>query len=564
MTTKTQHLVRMGYHVTPELRSLLQATGTELSETMKAAAARTRACELLAKLEVGLPLERHLTLLADSPMRGGTDQQVAMTGAEAGAETEMNQRVSNFRTRHAVTSPEGVPCRRGFVYEILQLIGMQNYIRILEQGLVGPFEEYHLASVQAFQKRHEELLLSPYQDTRKRHENDLLFALSYRHKPFKDRRPDFEKDRISELDLRKLHDMLSFLHANTPHGPGRTIFFWQDQMAKGNKSDNDLEWINTGLIPYMVLPVIKIVSERGETEDDNRLWLSCERMIAAVGAGLLIKSRVGGDHKDNVIQFPPALSDVLRRFAITVISGYLEGKDTYKHHRGDYLRLNKWAIDILLCDTWDECVRHLTREDVTTDISTTRELEPNDLRKIFLNYGLFHDFSLSERVLRVKARTGPWSDWSDYFAVIEADGGRDGGISAPLCKGEIINGGYELFSDEDFRYYVRIPRTGLNATEVVTGKLTKEESRVEGIILVVIKVNVVDLFESMNEMSLDVATLILEGAEERAAEIYVTRTKAFFEQASTSIVRKVWGNGDGHAITYEGCMSTELLQWTWA
>ena len=181
-----RHLVRMGYHVTPELRSLLQATGTELSETMKAAAARTRACELLAKLEVGLPLERHLTLLADSPMRGGTDQQVAMTGAEAGAETEMNQRVSNFRTRHAVTSPEGVPCHRGFVYEILQLIGMQNYIRILEQGLVGPFEEYHLASVQAFQKRHEELLLSPYQDTRKRHENDLLFALSYRHKPCED------------------------------------------------------------------------------------------------------------------------------------------------------------------------------------------------------------------------------------------------------------------------------------------------------------------------------------------------------------------------------------------
>lgn len=354
------------------------------------------------------------------------------------------------------------------VRTVLSVSGLHSALDNLERGLVGPFRREDLSNVSALRRRHRHLLDMPEKCVPS--ETSLLFALSYRHK--EEAKRTYHKDRMRDANYR---DLLQFLRMVA--GNGEDAYFWQDQKAKGKLSDNDLDWVGVGLVPYMVVPTLSLVSDIDLDDNDiHRTWIACERMCAGLSCGLISVDQC--IVRDNVPFRGAPITEVLYRVAANILGGCLSGKSA--GWKNDNIRIHKWAAEIMRCTLWADCVTVMNRTLNRTNLTEKMPLSRDDMLTILWKTVDYGSKGLDTSCVLTGTLQGKChAAWTDFLPTISTEANSQDGtfifttaelsdIAKEIC--------YEIVKDGEDLYYVILPEVFTGHDEVVIGKLCGDNS----------------------------------------------------------------------------------------
>lgn len=416
----------------------------------------------------------------------------------------------------------------------------------LSGGLLGPYQYSHLQNLSSFIAYHHELLRAPSltaEHMAAKYSDSLVCCLSYRHKLTA---REHDRDRMSHIEYENWFQIARIMYNNTR----RTLFFWQDQKAKGVRTDSELDWIANGIMPYMMCPAVILVSERGKEDDGTRLWLSVERMLAANTHGFVaIENR-------NVVEQTQimGITDILeaeRRFAAMVLYGMFEGKETF--HEPDRQMMIRWAVSKLV---------HINRQSESTfgNIKNEANISCNEMTRlcgqVFRNLFVTEGTTVEIKVRMGRSHTG----WADLISVFETQQGSvAGGISVRGTESaKIFAGEYSIISNGRDCYYVRVEcaeGTGM----ILTGKLTLENSEnyEKGCVTQGMKIVTREVIKCLERFAIRLLHLGEVGDATESAMFYVNGRRQLLDEIARRVVERVW-QVSGESVYV---LSENRLQW---
>lgn len=321
-------------------------------------------------------------------------------------------------------------------------------------GLLGPYTPEQCTDFDSFKKLHHRMLNEPSLKEWEVQEDALVMCLSYRHKSFESRM--FEKDRLTDLDYRNWFSFCSEMTSD-----GETLYFWQDQKSKGVASDDDLDWISTGVLPYINAPVVLLRSEHGKKSDENRLWMTVEAHLGKSNCGMYIMDN--GERSGVLMEKLINIAMSEKSLAARVLHGCFEGKHTY--HENDRLKMIRWAISKL--------VKLSPRSESSfADIDGEATINGKELKEAYICV-LQETSELNGTQVEIKKRRGlVHQSWEDMIPVFEsARGNVAGGVSVrDDAFSNMWRTEYHVMGDERKFYYMRY-EMGNHRTTILTGEV---------------------------------------------------------------------------------------------
>lgn len=415
----------------------------------------------------------------------------------------------------------------------------------LAGGLLGPYTVEDCEDLETFVATHHRLLDEPATKVEEMKDQAFVFCISYRHKPSDER--TFDKDRMSQLEYRNW-----FRAAQKVCALGETAYFWQDQKAKGVRTDSDLDWISNGIVPYLMCTVIILTSVHGETSDSQRLWMSVEQNLADLKCGYI---RVhDGVCEDNYMKASFDIEKGEKAFASMVLHGLYEGKETW--HEDDRLRMIRWAVNKLI---------PVSPETLSSfqDIRNEASVEGEELVQLYDQVKL-NPSGCKGLTVSITRRAGlGHTCWSDLLPVFETQHGNiPGAISVRgngtehLCPGTY---NYVKVAESKMLYYVRFEL--LDGEDIVlTGKvaLADVNDDTKGRVVCGKKIFTTEFSNGIKRLAPKLMYYLQRRDVGSLARAYVDGRKELIETATRRIVAAAWGVS-GEVVYY--APSSEL-EWS--
>lgn len=173
-------------------------------------------------------------------------------------------------------------------------------------------------------------------------ENTAFFAVSYKHASpstfhRKGRHLISKMDPVDEQLL--IESLLEFGKKNKIHH----VILWCDQVISTRldkpENENIVKWYLSGLIPYAVLPVLKLSLHIPEEELENRIWIRAERSLGRMGMGTVYMSKPGFSVR---LGNCGAVNEVLTNLIVLILNGYWPKDIGY--WKNDYEEMKQWAL----------------------------------------------------------------------------------------------------------------------------------------------------------------------------------------------------------------------------
>lgn len=419
-----------------------------------------------------------------------------------------------------------------------RIVKESNIIREREQdsrkfagGLLGPYTCSHCEDLDLFKRVHISYLYDPSLVVDEIEDDALVFCLSYRHKGFDSRA--FDKDRMTDLEYQNWMAICKELTSD-----GTTVYFWQDQKAKGVATDDDLDWIATGVLPYIVTPVIVLRSEWGGQSDDQRLWMSVERHLGNANCGLYLVENGTWSKEDKVKLIDITASE--QELAARIIHGFFEGKETY--HEEDRLKMIRWAVSKTI---------PLSKQSSRTfqNIEQEASVDCHELRYLYVQV-LQNTAEVDGTQLYIKTRNSPrHAVWEDLMPVFEScTGNVAGGISV---RGEnaadVWRTVYHIMGNEESFYYMRF-EIGNHRSCIMTGEVEGQPGgRFEhGRVLRGKKVFSGELLECFKRFAMRLALYEHKASSPEAMFFYLFQKHELISTITRAVLHACWGVTGSH------------------
>jgi hypothetical protein len=399
-------------------------------------------------------------------------------------------------------------------------VGEMQYLRDwIKRGLLGPFVMSDArASDESFHDDFRRKLTNVIRGGRQIEvrETDCLACVSYMHtKPSHGKESVDPTDKMSSDDAAKLKRLIA---DHLERHNGERIFVWVDQACKGSRLESQFDWLSEGLMPYAVLPVLKVSGRAGLSDVCGRLWLKVELILGMNGAG------VSGFDQNNDISHvynasehmvnpDHAISAVCR----SVLAGYTDNLETFWVE--DFLRLQRWSVQILLQDRGParrlEYERGAAIEVRPADHGWRHEqLLPQQVKKLVLEIATQPQYNPFGSEAYQRAPDTRQAAWTDQVPVVEVDEPtRTDRLF--FCRTDEVNVVPQthryidveaIDAEEGGRYSVGIP-----LSETPTGEIIIKALRTDGSVNWTKKVNIPYLESMLSQIALRLEVARLRG-----------------------------------------------------
>eukprot|EP00549_Striatella_unipunctata_P015678 CAMPEP_0118682004 /NCGR_PEP_ID=MMETSP0800-20121206/5252_1 /TAXON_ID=210618 ORGANISM="Striatella unipunctata, Strain CCMP2910" /NCGR_SAMPLE_ID=MMETSP0800 /ASSEMBLY_ACC=CAM_ASM_000638 /LENGTH=386 /DNA_ID=CAMNT_0006578361 /DNA_START=41 /DNA_END=1202 /DNA_ORIENTATION=+ len=233
-------------------------------------------------------------------------------------------------------------------------------------------------------------------------------------------------------------------------------------------AESAFDWLSEGLMPYALLPVLKVSGEEGLSDVKGRLWLKVELTLGLNGSGVWWSDASGNvtdlyNVSDHVVNPDSAVAAVCR----SVLAGYTE--DLQSFWQEDFLRLQIWSVRILSKDHGPARIAEYTNS-ATIQYDGPVELDAAAVRKIALELATQDQFSTIKVRTSLKIERSYRAIWTDIVPFIESGGPTrpDRVFYCTFDEGGIIRSLHRYIR---FRTSKGIQFVGLPLTETPTGEI---------------------------------------------------------------------------------------------
>lgn len=336
-------------------------------------------------------------------------------------------------------------------------------------------------------------------------DEDLLVCLSYMHT-----HPAVEGQGVAATEKLCAEDssrLKILIREYLIQYSGTRLFLWVDQACKGSRAESAFDWLSEGLMPYAVLPVLKVSGRSGLTDVVNRLWLKVELTLGMNGGGVWWSDADGAISKvhnasAHVVNPDSAVSAVCR----TVLAGYTQ--DLQSFWKDDFRRLQIWCVRILSVDRGPDRLA-IYRSSAAINFDNHVELEPQTVRKIAMEVATQDQFNPVSAEAFVVVGREHRAIWTDAVPFIESGRvTRDDRVH----YGQSAAGMKSLFRYLKFRtrigeQFAAIPLSATPTGEMILGRIV--EARVE-----LRKVNLPVYYDEVTHTCLTLELARLGGAPE--------------------------------------------------